>query len=126
MSKVFISHATADARLAKLMVNFLKEAVGVKDGDVFCNSITGHGVPLMADFNGYIRDQIEQPYIVLALVTPAYFDSDFCLMELGAAWSKSLKTLAVVVPDVSFDIVTKTLGLKQAWRINDHIQGLVQ
>ena len=80
----------------------------------------------MADFNGYIRDQIEQPYIVLALLTPAYFDSDFCLMELGATWSKSLKTLAVVVPDVSFDIVTKTLGLKQAWRINDHSQGLVQ
>ncbi|TBZ30963.1 TIR domain-containing protein [Rhizobium leguminosarum bv. viciae] len=120
MSKIFISHATADAALAKLVVNFLKEAIGVKDADIFCTSLPGHSIPLAEDFNQYIRDQIEQPYIVVVLLTPSYFDSDFCLMELGAAWSRSLKTLAVVIPDVSFDVVTKTLGLKQAWRISDH------
>jgi len=120
MGKVFISHATADAALAKLVVNFLKEAVGVRDADIFCSSLPGHSIPLMEDFNQYIKDQIEQPALVLALLSPAYFDSDFCLMELGAAWAKSLKTLAVVTPEVPFDLVTRTLGLKQAWRINDH------
>ncbi len=131
MSEIFISHATADTALAKLIVNFLKEAVGVKDGDIFCSSITGHGVPLTADFNSYIREQIEKPHIVLALLTPSYLDSEFCLMELGAAWTKSLNTLAIVVPPVSFETVTKTLGLRQAWRINDHtklseVRGLFQ
>ncbi|MBY5551050.1 TIR domain-containing protein [Rhizobium leguminosarum] len=120
IGKVFISHATADVGLAKLVVNFLKEAVGVRDADIFCSSLPGHSIPLMEDFNDYIRDQIEQPSLVLALLTPTYFDSDFCLMELGAAWAKSLKTLAIVAPEVPFDLVTKTLGLKQAWRINDH------
>ncbi|UWM74984.1 TIR domain-containing protein [Rhizobium sp. WSM4643] len=120
IGKVFISHATADAALAKLVVNFLKEAVGVRDADIFCSSLPGHSIPLMEDFNLYLKNQIEQPSIVLALLTPAYFDSDFCLMELGAAWSRSLKTLAVVAPEISFDLVTKTLGLKQAWLINDH------
>ncbi|MBY3262221.1 TIR domain-containing protein [Rhizobium laguerreae] len=120
MSKVFVSHATVDVALAKLLVNFLKEAIGVPDKDIFCTSLPGHSIPLMEDFNEYIRKQIEQPAIVLALLTPSYLESHFCLMELGAAWSKATKTLAVVTPKVSFDVVTKTLGLKQAWRIDDH------
>src|SRR5207249_10340981 len=50
--------------------------------------------------------------------------SSFCLMELGAAWAKAHKTLPVVVPPVSFENVTKTLGLKQAWNITTH-SGLI-
>lgn len=118
--KVFISHAAADKALARLVVNFLKEAVGVRDSDIFCTSLAGHSIPLTADFNAHIRTQIEQPALVLALFTPSYLESHFCLMELGVAWSRALKTLAVVAPGVSFDAVTKTLGLKQAWLISDH------
>ncbi|NYT30564.1 TIR domain-containing protein [Rhizobium sp. WYCCWR 11128] len=120
IGKVFISHATADVALAKLVVNFLKEAIGVPDADIFCTSLPGHSIPLMQDFNEYMRKQMEQPAIVLALLTPSYLESHFCLMELGAAWSRALKTLPVVTPEVPFDVVTKTLGLKQAWRIDDH------
>ncbi|UXT93300.1 TIR domain-containing protein [Agrobacterium pusense] len=118
--KVFISHAVSDRALARLMVNFLKEAVGVRDSDIFCTSLPGHSIPLTEDFNKYIRAQIEEPAIVVALLTPSYLESLFCLMELGAAWSRALKTLAVVAPGVSFDTVAKTLGSKQAWSINDH------
>ncbi len=118
--KVFISHAVADVALARLVVNFLKEAIGVRDSDIFCTSLPGHSIPLTEDFNAYIRNQIEQPALVLALLTPSYLESHFCLMELGVAWSRALKTLAVVAPGVSFDVVTKTLGLKQSWKINDH------
>lgn len=117
---MFISHAVADRALARLLVNFLKEAVGVRDSDIFCTSLAGHSVPLTADFNAHIRTQIEQPALVIALFTPSYLESHFCLMELGVAWSRALKTLAVVAPGVSFDAVTKTLGLKQAWVISDH------
>lgn len=118
--KVFISHATADVALVRMVVSFLKEAIGVRDADIFCSSLPGHGIPLAEDFNRYIQEQIDQPSLVLALFTPSYLESKFCLMELGAAWSKSLQTLAIVVPSVPFDDVTKTLGLKQAWRITDH------
>ncbi|MGO7018603.1 TIR domain-containing protein [Rhizobium leguminosarum] len=120
INKVFVSHATADVALAKLVVNFLKEAIGVPDANIFCSSLPGHSIPLMEDFNEHIRNQIEQPAIVIALLTPSYLESHFCLMELGAAWSRAHKTLAVVTSTVSFDAVTRTLGLKQAWRIDDH------
>ena len=118
MSSIFISHAVADQRLAKFLVDFLKEAIGVPNVEIFCSSIADNGIPFGADFNDYIREQIQAPKLVLLLMTPAYLESAFCMMELGAAWSRGHLSLAIVVPPVRFDTVTKTLGLKQAWDIS--------
>ena len=120
MSQIFISHAVADQKLARLLTNFLKEAIGVPQDAIFCSSVTGHGIPLGDDFNAYIKDQIQNPRLVVLLMTPAYMESWFCLMELGAAWAKSHRTIPVVVPPVSFSAVTRTLGSKQAWEITQH------
>lgn len=117
MSQIFISHAVADQKLARLLTNFLKEAIGVPQDAIFCSSVPGHGIPLGDDFNAYIKDQIQNPHLVILLMTPAYMESWFCLMELGAAWAKSHRTIAMVVPPVSFSAVTATLGSKQAWEI---------
>lgn len=119
MAEIFISHATADKALARLLVDLLKEGIGVPGKSIFCSSIPGHGVPFAEDFNLYMKEQIKEPKLVFMLMTPAYLESAFCLMELGAAWSKSLTSLAIVVPPTSFDSVTKTLGLKQSWKIED-------
>jgi hypothetical protein len=119
MSEVFISHAVADQRLAKLLVDFLKEAIGVPTGAIFCSSVNGHDIPLGEDFNEYIKQKIQKPKLVILLMTPAYVESLFCLMELGAAWAQSATSLAIVVPPIEFQTVSKTLGLKQAWKITD-------
>jgi TIR domain len=86
--------------------------------------VKGHHIPLGEDFNEYIKQQIQKPKLVILLMTPAYMESSFCLMELGAAWAQSSKSLAIVVPPIDFTEVTKTLGLKQAWKITDRA-GLV-
>lgn len=124
MSDIFISHAVADQPLAKLLVGFLKEAIGVPEKSIFCSSVKGHHIPLGEDFNAYIKQKIQKPELVILLMTPAYMESSFCLMELGAAWAQDATSLAVVVPPISYDTVTKTLGLKQAWNITDK-KGLV-
>lgn len=124
MSEIFISHAVADAPFARLLTNFLKEGVGVPQDAIFCSSVPGHGIPLSEDFNAYIKDQIQTPKLVILLMTPAYMESWFCLMELGAAWAKSIDNLAIVVPPVAFSSVIATLGTRQAWNISNH-KGLV-
>lgn len=91
---------------------------------IFCSSVKGHHIPLGEDFNTYIKEQIQKPKLVILLMTPAYMESSFCLMELGAAWAQSSKSIAIVVPPIDYDTVTKTLGLKQAWKITDK-SGLV-
>lgn len=125
MTSIFISHAVVDGKLAELLVNFLKEAIGVPSDDIFCSSLPDHGIPFGEDFNAYIRSKIEAPKLVLLLMTPAYLESTFCMMELGAAWSRGHNALPIVVPPVKFEMVTKTLGLKQAWDITKK-DGLVE
>lgn len=119
MADIFVSHATADKTLARLLVNLLREGIGVPGSAIFCSSLKGHGIPFTEDFNDYMKEQIQQPKLVFLLMTPAYLESAFCQMELGASWAKSLTALPIVVPPVGFDVVSKTLGLKQAWDIND-------
>lgn len=119
MTDIFISHAVADKALADKFVSFLKEAIGVPAGAIFCSSIDGHGIPLGDDFNQYLQQQIQNPKLVILLMTPSYMDSWFCLMELGATWAMSLKAIPIVVPPVQFSAISSTLGLKQGWNIED-------
>ncbi|OYR18273.1 toll/interleukin-1 receptor domain-containing protein [Brucella thiophenivorans] len=120
MADIFISHSVHDHKLASTLVSFLKDAIGVPAASIFCSSLPGHDIPLTVDFNKYMKDKISNPKLVIALMTPSYMESWFCLMELGAAWSQSHKTLPIVVPPTDFSVVTKTHGLTQAWNIEDH------
>lgn len=117
--KIFVSHAVADKKLAKAFVAFMHEAFGVPADAVFCSSLPDNGIPLTEDFNDYIKDEIKEPALVIILMTEAYLERHFCLMELGATWATDAKALAIVVPPVPFSFVTATLGLKQAWNITD-------
>ena len=77
MSDIFISHAVADQALAKMLVDFLKEAIGVPEPAIFCSSVKGHHIPLGEDFNAYIKQQLQNPKLVILLMTPAYMESSF-------------------------------------------------
>ncbi|WP_105436344.1 toll/interleukin-1 receptor domain-containing protein [Neorhizobium tomejilense] len=120
MVDIFISHCVVDKKLAEKFVSFLKEAVGVPAKAIFCSSVGGHDIPLTVDFNQYMKDKIKKPKLVITLMTPRYMESWFCLMELGAAWSLSHKTLPIVVPPIKFNVVSSTLGLTQAWSLDNH------
>jgi hypothetical protein len=122
MTDIFISHSVADKALAEKLVAFLKEAIGLPAKSIFCSSIDGHNIRIGADFNEYMKKAIQNPKLVILLITPRYLESQFCLMELGATWAKSLNALPIVVPPIKFDVVSKTLGLKQAWSIDNNVK----
>ena len=124
MVAIFISHAVKDKHLAEKLVELLKEGIGVPETAIFCSSLDGHSIPFGEDFNDYMKSEIQKPQLVILLMTPAYMESYFCLMELGAAWSRSHKALPIIVPPIDFGTVTKTLGFKQAWDITKH-SGLI-
>ncbi len=119
MTDIFISHAVADKALADKFVAFLKEAIGVPAKAIFCSSVDGQGIPLGGDFNEYMKRQIQNPKLVILLMTPRYMESWFCLMELGATWAKSLTALPIVVPPIKFSAISSTLGLRQGWSIDN-------
>jgi len=122
MARIFISHAVADKRLADAFTKFLKEAIGVPAANIFCSSVDGHGIPTGENFSDYMRDQIEDPDLVIMLITETYMEREFCLMELGATWAKSLNPYPIIVSPVDFTAVTRTLGLIQGQMIDDHVK----
>jgi hypothetical protein len=124
MSEIFISHATSDKPLVQALVKLLRNGVGVPKNSIFCTSLKGHGVPPGEDFNRYMQTKIQAPKMVIMLMTPSYLESQFCLMETGAVWARSLKAFPIVVPPVSFAAITRTLGLVQGWNVTDE-EGLV-
>lgn len=87
---IFISHATADAPLIDEFVDtILRLGCGVQTGAVLYSSGAPTGVPTGVNLNAYIRKRVDEATLVIAIVTPTYRTSAWCLAELGAAWSRA-------------------------------------
>ena len=124
---VFLSHAEADKHLAEAFLHPLATALGITEDRIFCSSIEGLGVPKGNNFVTGIRKEIESAKAVVALVTPAYLDSAFCMGELGAAWVLRAHRLPIVVPPNGFEQMVATLLGIAGVRIDSEealIQGL--
>ena len=110
--KIFISHSTKDALLVNKLVSFLRDGLGVPHEAIFCSSVYGLGIPTGEDFIEVMRDGIFEPHLIIALISPSYTESSFCLMELGAAWVQDCPVYPIIVPDINFEFINKTLGTK--------------
>lgn len=71
----------------------------------------------------YLRDQLSDAGLVLPLFTPAFFDSEVCLIELGAMWGLRMPAFPLLVPPVGYARVEKFLGKFQGAKI-DQSSGL--
>lgn len=123
--RIFISHATADKDIADALVDLLKTGADVRTAQIFCASLEGYGVPEGEDFVEYIRTQIESPVLVVAVISPAYYESAFCVCELGAAWAMQHSLFPVVVPPLTYGelqgVISKTQGgyIKEAAKLDN-------
>jgi len=119
---VFISHAAKDKNLAKEIVDLIEDGMGVPEGEIFCSSLPGYGIPSGSHFVTYIKEQMLEPKVVVLLLTPAYFESKFCLSELGAAWIKSHEIFPILVPPLEHSDVKDVLLGTQVAKIGDDIK----
>lgn len=119
---VFISHAVRDMALAREIVSLIEEGMGVPENEIFCSSLEGYGMPSGKNFVTYIKEQLAAPKVVVLLLTPAYFESKFCVSELGAAWIKSHEIFPVLVPPLKYEDVKDVLLGTQVAKIDDDIK----
>lgn len=123
MSKsVFVSHSTKDAAIAAEIVDLIEQGIGVPEAEIFCSSLDGYGIPTGKTFVTYMKDQMIEPKVVILLLTPSYFESKFCLSELGAAWVKSHYIFPILVPPLGYGDVRDVLLGTQVSRITDDIK----
>mgnify|MGYP002508438085 CR=1 FL=1 len=84
--KVFVSHSSKDAEIAKALSFFFKNMS--MDIDMFCSSISG-SINQGEDFVQCIERGLNNSDVFIPLISKNYIESKYCLIELGYAYSKS-------------------------------------
>ena len=117
--KIFLSHSAADRELVIAVESLLTAALNITSANIFCSSLEGQGVTKGGNFVDAIKDKANEAESVVALITPAYMESAFCLAELGAAWVLNTNRFPIVVPPNTFEVMKATLLGVVAVKIDD-------
>lgn len=107
--QVFLSHSAADIDLVTAFENLLCKALNITSQSIFCSTLEGQGVKKGGDFVDEIKGKAVEAKAVVALLSPTYMESPFCLAELGAAWVLNTNRFPVIVPPNTFEIMQATL-----------------
>lgn len=107
--KIFVSHASLDAGLAKEFVDTMVVG-GVSGDDIFFSSQRGMGIPAGGSVDDVLRTSITGAELVIELITPTFLTRPVCLMELGGAWALQIPTFPIVVPPLTHRDVTSAIG----------------
>lgn len=116
---VFISHAVEDKELANALADLLALGVGLGQAQIFCSSLAGMGIPAGKSFKDYIGEELAGAPVVIALLTPNYYSSAFCLCETGATWILSKDFIPLLTPATKFSDMKAVLEGTQALRIEE-------
>jgi hypothetical protein len=116
--RLFISHAVADKKLVDAVITLLEMGMGISSKDIFCSSFDEQGIPPGADFSPYMRERLQKADAILAIVSPQYYESPFCLCETGGAWAIEKTFLPLLVEPVDFSDLRGALYGKQGLLIS--------
>ncbi|WP_434300250.1 toll/interleukin-1 receptor domain-containing protein [Corallococcus exiguus] len=117
MKPIFISHAVADKVLVDLFVELLIGGIGISHTDIFYTSQRDQGIPSGKDFKSHIKDQLKETKLTFSLVSENYYNSAFCMCELGAVWIDSKDFIPLLIPPIDFKQLRATLEGVQARKI---------
>jgi len=116
---LFISHASKDKDLVDKFVDLLDTGCGLNRDEIFCTSLESLGVPPGEDFIQFIKEKIRNPSFIILMLSPNYYDSVFCLCELGASWALSSSVFPIVVPPFNKEDIKATLAVTQLGTITE-------
>lgn len=83
--RVFISHSSKDSEVANWFSDLIRTAC--MNVNVFCSSEKG-AIPQSTDYVDYIFSNLNDCTVFIPLITQNYYESRFCMIELGIATSK--------------------------------------
>ena len=88
--------------LVERLVEFLRSGMGIENSKIFCTSLNGT-LPTGRDFVEIIKQEVKEREMVMALITPEYLKSQFCMMELGAAWVEAEYLCVILAGGVDYE-----------------------
>lgn len=104
--KIFISHNSKLKRYGQFIVDVLEDyGVDVKS-DIIFTSDRRLGVPQGRDIYDYLKECFREELMVVFLFSKAFYDSNVCISEAGAAWATNQNCLNVII-DIGFGDIEK-------------------
>lgn len=85
INKIFISHSSKDEIFCTAFVDFL-EGIGIPEDMILYTSSPRHGIPGDENIFKYLRNHIAEGITVFYMLSDNYYQSPYCLNEMGAAW----------------------------------------
>ncbi|MDN6967816.1 toll/interleukin-1 receptor domain-containing protein [Oenococcus sp. UCMA 17063] len=85
-TEVFISHSTKDKEIAELYQQLLTSTDAYTRQSIFFSSDQDLSIPGGDDVGKTISVSLKSAHIIIYLLTENFFDSIFCVSELGAGW----------------------------------------
>jgi len=118
--KIFISHAAVDKELVAALVDLLQTGLDISATQIFCMSLEGLGIPQGSNFVSFIRDKLKDARFVISVITQRYYESPFCLCELGGCWMcDKTEFFPILVPPLTYDDLKAILVGVQSGFIDD-------
>lgn len=96
---VFISHNSSQKQFVAALVNLL-ESCGFTPKNLFCSSVPGFHIGLDEDIVETLRKKfVKYDLYVIYILSTDFFQSAYCLNEMGAAWVLQSKNSIIVTPN---------------------------
>ncbi|WP_427125065.1 toll/interleukin-1 receptor domain-containing protein (plasmid) [Priestia megaterium] len=118
--KIFISHSSKDEVICSAFVELL-ETIGIADDIILYTSSPRHGIPGDRDIFNYLRDHLSDGITVFYMLSDNYYNSTYCLNEMGAAWVAQNDFSTFLLPNFSGEIEGVIDRNKKAFRLEQAI-----
>lgn len=118
-TRVFISHAAQDKEIVQGLVELITGALELEPKQLRCTAVRGHTLGLGQGIASTLMDDIRATSVVLGVITSASLESQWVLFELGAAWALGKRTIPVIHPLLSVDILPGPLAGVHAANLGD-------
>ncbi|KJD57402.1 hypothetical protein UZ38_10870 [Bacillus amyloliquefaciens] len=119
--KIFISHSSKDKTACDAFVDLL-EGIGVPSEDIIYTSSPYHGIPGDDNIFDYLRKHLFKGAYVCYMLSDNYYDSVYCLNEMGATWVNSNNSSTFKLPGFEGEIKGVIDKNKKAYSLEEPIE----
>ncbi|MGC8229008.1 TIR domain-containing protein [Pseudobacillus badius] len=117
---IFISHSSKDEKICTAFVHLL-EILGVPEKNILYSSSERFGIPADMDIFDYLRSSIAQKFNVYYMLSDNYYNSVYCLNEMGAAWVNQNEFSIYILPNLTKSIEGVIDSSKKGFRLDNMI-----